>query len=363
VKQEAENKEYNTYLEQGAKTGEIAKTGAETRNLNLNNPAVQRKAQFLAQLQGDAESGKYDPETLKAKYLRMAQYNQISVMPEEIDSTIQGTKPLGPKYQIQQDKNGRPEYLTDRQGNRLMPDAKGKFADPEAQAQWDAISGAHKQGVEEEVATEGRKANISANAQARAFSHQEDMKAQDQVRPRVNTALDADERLSRMEGAYKKAVKGDQQAMLSLLTDHIGMTLGMQKGARITKDILNEAQTSQPWLAKIASKFDGNGYLSGATLGPEQMRQMLDLGYDARDRAYGSARDAAQTYSVPLPKGFDSVERKRVTGAKPALEQPSTQQGGGDVIYARDPQGKLHKAAKGTALPQGWKAENAPAGK
>lgn len=34
-----------------------------------------------------------------------------------------------------------------------------------------------------------------------------------------------------------------------------------------------------------------------------------------------------------------------------------------DVIYARDPQGKLHKANKGTPLPQGWKVENAPTAK
>jgi hypothetical protein len=32
----------------------------------------------------------------------------------------------------------------------------------------------------------------------------------------------------------------------------------------------------------------------------------------------------------------------------------------GDVIYARDQQGQLHRATKGTTLPQGWKLENAP---
>jgi hypothetical protein len=33
----------------------------------------------------------------------------------------------------------------------------------------------------------------------------------------------------------------------------------------------------------------------------------------------------------------------------------------GDFIYAKDPQGVLHKAAKGTPLPKGWKAADAPA--
>jgi hypothetical protein len=36
--------------------------------------------------------------------------------------------------------------------------------------------------------------------------------------------------------------------------------------------------------------------------------------------------------------------------------------GGGDVIYARDPQGNIHSAKKGTALPAGWQVTNAPGG-
>jgi hypothetical protein len=45
-------------------------------------------------------------------------------------------------------------------------------------------------------------------------------------------------------------------------------------------------------------------------------------------------------------------------------EGPKTQQlrsvQGGDVIYARDPQGHLHKGKKGTPLPQGWVIANGP---
>ncbi len=136
---------------------------------------------------------------------------------------------------------------------------------------------------------------------------------------RYDTALDADQRLSRMEASYGKAVNGDQQAMLSLLTDHIGMTLGLQKGARITKDILNEAQQSQPWLAQLGAKFDSRGFLSGVTLGKDQMAQMLDLGYEARDRSWQSAQDATQLYGVAPPKGAQSIFSKRKVGEKPAL--------------------------------------------
>ncbi len=57
----------------------------------------------------------------------------------------------------------------------------------------------------------------------------------------VDTAHAADFRLRSMESSYDDATKkNDQQAMLNLLTNHIGMTLGLQKGARITKDILHD---------------------------------------------------------------------------------------------------------------------------
>jgi hypothetical protein len=126
-----------------------------------------------------------------------------------------------------------------------------------------------------------------------------------------NTAMGADERLDRMEQAYTKALKGDQQSMLSLLTDHIGMTLGLQKGARITKDILNEAQQSQPWLSALKARFDDRGYLSGAVLGPEQMKQMLDLGYEARNRAWQTAFSTSQLYGVQEPPNARTVFNKR----------------------------------------------------
>lgn len=92
-------------------------------------------------------------------------------------------------------------------------------------------------------------------------------------------AMDSAQRFNVMTKNYEDAVKNhDQQAMLSLLTNHIGMTMGMQKGARITKDILSEAEKSQPWIAGVKAKFDKDGYLSGVNLSPEQMRQMVDLG-------------------------------------------------------------------------------------
>ena len=95
-------------------------------------------------------------------------------------------------------------------------------------------------------------------------------------------AQDSAERFNVMAKNYEDAVKNhDQQAMLSLLANHLGMTMGLQKGARMTKDIIHEAQQSRPWLQGLQAKFDKDGYLTGVTLSPEQMRQMVDLGQRA----------------------------------------------------------------------------------
>ncbi len=130
-------------------------------------------------------------------------------------------------------------------------------------------------------------------------------------------AMGADFRLSQMQENLKDALKGDQQAMLSLLTNHIGMTLGLQKGARITKDILHEAQDSAPWLQKVAAKFDDRGYLSGVTLTPDSMRQMVKLGVNQRKLAWDRADSEAEFAGVTgRPKS--TVKEQESSNAPPA---------------------------------------------
>lgn len=154
-------------------------------------------------------------------------------------------------------------------------------------------------------------------------------------------AMDADARLDRMESSYQKALNGDQQAMLALLTDHVGMTLGMQKGARITKDILQEATQSQPWLSRLAARFDDRGYLSGVTLGPDQMRQMLDLGYEARNRQWGEAQGTSQLYGIPEPPGAKAQYGKRDPN-KRIYQQGGRQAPSGATHIVPGPDGKNH---------------------
>lgn len=88
------------------------------------------------------------------------------------------------------------------------------------------------------------------------------------------------DRMKTMDLNLANALRGDQQAMLSLVANHIGMTLGGQKGARINQAVWNEAVQSAPWLARAIARYDHRGLLSGVTLAPEQMRQMVQLAHE-----------------------------------------------------------------------------------
>jgi hypothetical protein len=108
-------------------------------------------------------------------------------------------------------------------------------------------------------------------------------------------AMDSGERYNVMAKNYEDATQNhDQQAMLSLLANHLGMTMGLQKGARLTKDIIQEAQQSRPWLQGLAAKFDSNGYLSGVNLTQGQMDQMVNLGRERFSEDVTKAHSAAQ---------------------------------------------------------------------
>lgn len=117
------------------------------------------------------------------------------------------------------------------------------------------------------------------------------------------------DRTKTMDQNLKNAQQGDQQAMLSLVANHIGMTLGAQRGARITQAVWNEAINSTPWLSKVAAKWGPDGYLSGVTLAPEQMQQMVRLAHektqtlkDHMDRL-NSQREGGGTTTPAQPSG------------------------------------------------------------
>lgn len=129
--------------------------------------------------------------------------------------------------------------------------------------------------------------NVNAN-------EREDRAQKTEVLKQYQPALDSAERFNVMAKNYEDAVRDhDQQAMLSLLANHLGMTMGLQKGSRLTRDIIREAEQSRPWMQGMQAKFDKDGFLTGVNLTPQQMRQMVDLGRNRYAEDLQKARASA----------------------------------------------------------------------
>lgn len=116
--------------------------------------------------------------------------------------------------------------------------------------------------------------------------------------------------LSLMEQNYQQALQGNQQAMVSLLFNHMGMTSGAVKGTRMNRANIEEAVHSTPWLSGVVAKWfhqDANGdYIfdglkGGINLTKPQMEQMMEL---ARDRV-AVQRQVLDTMSQA--PGFDAT--------------------------------------------------------
>ncbi len=151
-------------------------------------------------------------------------------------------------------------------------------------------------------------------------------------------AMDSGERFNVMAKNYEDAVKNhDQQAMLSLLANHLGMTMGLQKGSRLTRDIIQEAEKSRPWLQGMQAKFDKDGYLSGVNLTPPQMRQMLDLGHERFSEDVTKSRNEASYLGEN--------------------EEPKRSPNKSTVRYYRALAGGDMKKAKQLAADAGWSLE------
>jgi hypothetical protein len=147
-------------------------------------------------------------------------------------------------------------------------------------------------------------------------AHRELMKTQ-------STVDDAIDRAAVMDKNLVDVLAGNQQAMLSLLSNHIGMTLGLQKGARITQTAGNEAVATAPWLGRIAAHFGADGYLSGVVLTPEQARQMVDLAHDRLEVLKDRLERVKSEYSDEL--AVKPTTRKTVP-APPPRRSPTTGQ-------------------------------------
>lgn len=101
-------------------------------------------------------------------------------------------------------------------------------------------------------------------------------------------------RMDVMESSYKDAINdpGNSQAMINLLANHLGMTMGLQPGARMNQAIIQEAMKSGYIDERIEAHFGPDGYLTGVVLTPRQMKQMMGL---AESRLMEDARAVTST--------------------------------------------------------------------
>jgi len=248
-----------------------------------------------------------------------AQYRKDlkEAFPEMSDDDIQkaaltkaGVIPKGAGKEMQPDfKDGMLVGVKDPATNSYYTDPEKM--PPEAKAIYESakkVEKAHQDEVERKENDRFVKQLALQTAAIQAAIEKSDYTA---ARKEVNKAKgDYESAIDRQDTMHKNleaAKKGDQQAMLSLVANHIGMTLGAQKGARITRAVWDEATQSAPALERVKAKFDDRGYLTGVVLTPDQMEQMVRLGDEKVDTLKKHVsrvqEDYADELSVKRPRG------------------------------------------------------------
>jgi hypothetical protein len=259
----------------GAETSELGARGTEeqARADEITHPKAKEVANDVqAWLADPKNAGKPFGEFWKEKYQAEAEAKPKE--PKEAEMPVgnpdQLNKTLESRYQVLNpgkplpDQFKLPANATQKDYDRIDKALEATERATGTKAQQDQLNEMRRQTAA--IAAGNRNEKQSTETRNAAYKAYE-------------PALDSAERFNVMSKNYDDAVKNhDQQAMLSLLANHLGMTMGLQKGARLTKDIIHEAEQSRPWLQGLQAKFDKDGYLSGVNLTPPQMEQMLNLG-------------------------------------------------------------------------------------
>jgi hypothetical protein len=144
-------------------------------------------------------------------------------------------------------------------------------------------------------------------------------------------------RMRTMDANYADALKGNQQAMVSLVMNHIGMTAGAQPGMRMARATIEEAMKSAPWLSTHINKwfhqdetgdYIFDGLKGGITLTKPQMEQMVGLAHQKVNVLHdtiGAYQEALNpsTMEVQAP-GMSQVQQSAASTGK---KKPSASAG------------------------------------
>jgi hypothetical protein len=275
-----------------AQTHEAEATADERENAQPKTPEAKEQA-FASLLQ----PGQVNPATQKP-YTLMEAFQAVSQVGQDVKPTPRAEQPVTADEANTINAERAQQWHVLHPQAELPPSYMSKAGDTrdvvkEADERFGRLGGAEGTAATREATAEARKQAEADRAAARGEAaasrgeaaanrkESKDTALKEKVLTYWQPTLDSAERVNVMAKNYREGVDNhNQQAMLSLLANHLGMTMGLQKGARMNKDIIQEAQKSQPWLEGMKAKFDKDGYLAGVTLGPEQMKQMLDLGFE-----------------------------------------------------------------------------------
>ena len=267
-------------------------------------------------------------ETLSPEDYEEAQRVKAGLEPKA--TTEKPKKPLTFQYHPQ---TGGLTSITDPNSGATYTIGNIATAPPEIKTPWDAIQKQQADELKRKDDAAAKKEEEAEARQTRSFQNALDRQAEGfnfalqkkdyEDAKKVVVGADNDyqgalDRMATMDKNLEAGLKGDQQAMLSLVANHIGMTLGAQKGSRINQAVWNEAIQSTPLLARVEAKFDENGYLSGVTLAPEQMRSMVKLAHEKVDILKDHKRRVEDEYHDALNPG----KRKTSTSAPTPQEGP-----------------------------------------
>jgi hypothetical protein len=163
----------------------------------------------------------------------------------------------------------------------------------------------------EDQKQQGRMALQRAKAEAQATIAKWKQAHPSQTLPPVltkafGTYQQSQSRMDVMDSSYKDAMRdpGNQQAQLNLLANHLGMTMGLQPGARMNVAIINEAKQSGYLDERIEAHFGPDGYMTGVVLTPRQMGQMMTL---AQSRLMEDARAVRETEAYVGKAGYAPI--------------------------------------------------------
>lgn len=263
-------------------------------------------------------------ETRKAYWMRQGLTDEQAQQAVEVEAKIKSPAPTSvkpPKYDSKTDTIYDPETQTTySRGEAGAPDYVQSM-----------FKGAETQEKKREQTARRRFAErleMQKNAFNYAVEKSDHAKAQGIYDNAKVDLVQSRMRLKTMEDNKQDALNGSQQAMLSLVANHIGMTLGAQKGARITRAVWEEAMDSAPWLdQKISKAFhqdaDGNyifdGWKEGVTLTADQINQMVGLAHQKVDNVQGLVEDMRsefpeiETGKTPPEKSSKGSTSKKAT--------------------------------------------------